>query len=62
MTEPIKKLSEHGSVADARVRDELLGASDATIEDATGLGDPMVLRGLIYQLTGDPEIAATTPV
>jgi 4-hydroxyacetophenone monooxygenase len=62
MTEPIKKLGEHDSVAEARVRDELLGASDATIEDATSLGDPMVLRGLIYQLTGDPEIAATTPV
>ena len=26
------------------------------------LADPMVLRGLIYQLTGDPEIAATTVV
>ena len=44
------------------VREELLGAVDTTIEDAVAFADPMVLRGLIYQLTGDPEIAATTPV
>lgn len=62
MAEPIQELSGHGSLADAPVRDELLGASDATIDEATAHGDPMVLRGLIYQLTGDPEIAATTPV
>ena len=62
MAEPIQELSGHGSLAGAPVRDELLGASDATIDDATAHGDPMVLRGLIYQLTGDPEIAATTPV
>ena len=64
MAEPIQELSQHGSVADARARarEELLGASDATIDDATAHGDPMVLRGLIYQLTGDPEIAATKPV
>lgn len=42
------------------VREELLEASDATIEGAIEHADPMVLRGLIYQLTGDPEIAATT--
>jgi 4-hydroxyacetophenone monooxygenase len=39
------------------VRAELLAASDATIEDAVAHGDPMVLRGLLYQLTGDPELA-----
>ena len=40
-------------------RAELLAADDATIEDAIAHADPMVLRGLLYQLTGDPEIAAT---
>ena len=43
------------------VRQELLEASDATIEDAAEYGDPMVLRGLIYQLTGDPELAVAAP-
>jgi 4-hydroxyacetophenone monooxygenase len=38
------------------VRRELLEASDATIDDAIEHADPMVLRGLIYQLTGDQEI------
>lgn len=37
---------------------ELLRATDAEIEDAVQFGDPMVLRGLIYQLTGDPELEA----
>ena len=62
MSETTKKLSENGWGADARVREELLAASDATIEDATRFAAPMVLRGLMYQLTGDPQIAATTPV
>ncbi|MDE0350227.1 MAG: NAD(P)-binding protein, partial [Gammaproteobacteria bacterium] len=62
MAEAIQELSGHDSLAGAPVREELLGASDATIDDATAHGDPMVLRGLIYQLTGDEEIAATTPV
>lgn len=62
MTVTIARRSEHGRVAHDGVREELLGASDATIDDATEFGNPMVLRGLIYQLTGDPEIAATTPV
>ena len=62
MTEPIKDLVEHGGVADAGTREELLAAIDATIEEATEFADPMVLRGLIYQFTGDPQIAATTPV
>ena len=38
------------------VRQELLEASDATIDDAIAHADPMVLRGLVYQLTGDEEI------
>ena len=41
------------------IRRELLEASDAFIDDAVQFADPMVLRGLIYQLTGDPEIAGT---
>jgi 4-hydroxyacetophenone monooxygenase len=40
-------------------RTELLTASDDDIDDAVGHGDPMVLRGLAYQLTGDESIAAT---
>jgi 4-hydroxyacetophenone monooxygenase len=38
------------------VRQELLAASDAEIDDAIAHADPMVLRGLVYQLTGDEEI------
>lgn len=37
---------------------ELLAASDATIDDAVTHADPMVLRGLLHQLTDDPELAA----
>lgn len=40
------------------IRTELLEASDAAIEDAVSYGDPMVLRGLLYQLTGDPDLKA----
>jgi len=40
-------------------RSELLTATDETIEDAVRHADPMVLRGLLYQLTGDESIAAT---
>src|SRR5690349_19434261 len=40
-------------------RPELRAADDAAIEDAIAYADPMVLRGLLYQLTGDPEVAAT---
>jgi 4-hydroxyacetophenone monooxygenase len=39
--------------------EELLAASDATIEDAIEHADPMALRGLLFQLTGDAQIAAT---
>src|ERR1700760_2025517 len=41
------------------IRRELLDASDETIEDAVAHGDPSVLRGIVYQLTGDPELAAS---
>jgi len=40
-------------------RRELLEASDEVIDEAVQYADPMVLRGLIYQLTGDSEIAET---
>ncbi len=40
-------------------RSELLAASDATIDDAVKYADPMVLRGLLYQLTGDESVADT---
>jgi 4-hydroxyacetophenone monooxygenase len=43
-------------------RPELLEASDKAIEDAVLYADPMVLRGLMYQLTGDEGIAATEVV
>ncbi|MCH2173602.1 NAD(P)/FAD-dependent oxidoreductase [Myxococcota bacterium] len=60
MTYSIEKSSQmRGSKTE--VRQELLEASDATIEDAAEYGDPMVLRGLIYQLTGDPELAVAAP-
>jgi 4-hydroxyacetophenone monooxygenase len=44
------------AAVEASVRSELRAASDAVIEDAVGHADPMVLRGVLYQLTGDPEI------
>jgi len=40
-------------------KSELLTATDETIDDAVKYADPMVLRGLLYQLTGDEGIAAT---
>ena len=43
---------------DSPAQPELLAASDADIEDAIRFADPMVLRGLLYQLTGDPELKA----
>ena len=39
-------------------REDLLSASDAEIADALEYADPMVLRGLLYQLTGDDSIFA----
>ena len=38
---------------------ELLTASDETIDEAVRHADPMVLRGLLYQLTGDESITDT---
>jgi 4-hydroxyacetophenone monooxygenase len=38
---------------------ELLEASDEQIERAVEQAEPMVLRGLLYQLTGDEEVAST---
>src|SRR5215216_4872288 len=40
-------------------RQELLEATDETIEDAVRFADPMILRGLLYQLTGDASVATT---
>lgn len=37
-------------------RSELLTASDETIADAVAHADPMLLRGLLYQLTGDDDL------
>jgi len=39
-------------------RSELIEASDEQIDDAVQYADPMVMRGLLYQLTGDDELAA----
>jgi len=39
-------------------RQELLDASDEAIDDAANFLDPIVLRGLLYQLTGDASVAA----
>ncbi len=38
---------------------ELGGADDATITDAVRYADPMALRGVLYQLTGDEELRRT---
>jgi 4-hydroxyacetophenone monooxygenase len=42
-------------------RRELLSSSDATIEDAVAHADPLTLRGLLYYLTQDEELAAMRP-
>lgn len=44
------------------VEPELLEASDDTITDALEYADPMVLRGLLFQLTGDPDLESDIPV
>jgi len=41
---------------DKPIRHELLGASDDVIEDALKFADLMTLRGLLFQLTADPEL------
>ena len=38
--------------------DELRSECDAETEDATRYASPMVLRGLLYQLTGNTEVMA----
>ena len=48
--------SQDEAVGASGVRRELLEASDETIADAVSYADPMVLRGLIYQLTGDEAL------
>ena len=40
---------------------ELLSASDAQIDDAMQYASPMVLRGLLYQLTGDSDVIGMAP-
>lgn len=47
--------------ADLSIRHELLAASDAQIEAAVKFAEPIVLRGLIFQLTGDESLAAIAP-
>jgi 4-hydroxyacetophenone monooxygenase len=39
-------------------RPELRDATDQEIEDAISYADPILLRGLLYALTGDEEVAA----
>jgi 4-hydroxyacetophenone monooxygenase len=47
------------ATTNVEISHELLEASDDQIEDAVAYADPLVLRGLLYQLTGDEEVAAT---
>src|SRR5215469_14693738 len=47
------------STIEHSVRQELLSASDEMIDDAVKYADPMVLRGLLFQLTGDKEVEQT---
>lgn len=44
-----------------KLNSELFGASDAQIDDAIEYASPMVLRGLLYQLTGDADAIAMKP-
>ncbi len=44
---------------DDQPRASLAQASNAQIDAAVAVADPMVLRGLLFYLTGDEEIAAT---
>ncbi len=43
---------------EAPVRGNLLHASDQQIEESLEYAEPLVLRGLLYQLTGDEELVA----
>jgi 4-hydroxyacetophenone monooxygenase len=47
------------SAGQGSVRTELVEATDEQIDDAVSYADPMALRGLLYQLTGDESVAAT---
>src|SRR3974390_88861 len=38
------------------IRSELLAATDDEIDDAVKYSDPLALRGLVYQLTGDESL------
>jgi len=40
------------------ISSELASATDAVIEDCVGCADPLILLGLLYQLTGDEELSA----
>jgi 4-hydroxyacetophenone monooxygenase len=44
---------------EGHIRAELLHASDEQIDSAVRFADPMTLRGLLFQLTADPEVART---
>jgi 4-hydroxyacetophenone monooxygenase len=44
------------------VGQELLEASDEQIDEAVEYADPLVLRGLLYQLTGDEAVARTKTI
>jgi 4-hydroxyacetophenone monooxygenase len=45
------------AIDQSRIRTELLDASDEQIDAAVRQSDPMALRGLIYQLTGNEALA-----
>ena len=47
-----------GVPAAGEVRHELLAATDEQIAEAVRFANPMVLRGVLYQLTGDESLAA----
>ena len=46
-------------MTDRAARPELATATDEQLQDVARYADPMALRGLLYQLTGDEEVAAT---
>jgi 4-hydroxyacetophenone monooxygenase len=62
MPEILRKDEGASSSGGSVIRSELLHASDDELRDAVAYADPMVLRGLIYQLTGDDDVAATTVI
>src|SRR5947208_901732 len=43
------------------VRQELISASDETIDEAVEHAEPLVLRGLLYLLTQDEDLPAMRP-